>query len=168
MPVRAQPPEPDSKWRLRFWLIFGGQGLSLLGSAVTQFVLLWWITATTGSIVNLSLAGIAALLPHAILGPFGGILADRLNRRWMMIVADALTAATIAVLIALFATGSVQLWHVYVIMAIRSGFQAFQEPAASASTAMLVPTGFLLRAAGFSQTVLGLITIIAAPSGRSP
>jgi MFS transporter, DHA3 family, macrolide efflux protein len=157
--------DPSSRWQPRFWSIWFGQALSLVGSALTQFVLLWWITSTTGSATALATAGIAALLPQAILGPIGGVIADRLPRRLIMIVADSITAACMLVLVVLFATGSIQLWHVYTLMFIRSSMQAFQGPAASSSTANLVPTDWLPRVAGLNQSLSGIMTIAAAPLG---
>lgn len=154
-----------SHWRLRYWSIFTGQALSLIGSALTQFVLLWWITDTTGNVADLGMAGLMALLPQAILGPLGGAFADRHNRRLIMLVSDLISAACMLVLIALFLSDSVALWHVYTMMAIRSAMQAFQQPAAAASTAMLVPESFLTRAAGLNQTLFGIMTVGAAPLG---
>lgn len=152
-------------WRLRFWTIFSGQALSLLGSSLTQFVLLWWITDTTGSAAALSTAGMAALLPQALLAPLGGTLADRYSRRLLMIVADVASALCMLVLIALFLTERIELWHAYVMMAVRSAMQAFQAPAASASIAMLVPGSFIVRAAGLNQSLQSLTLIAAAPLG---
>jgi len=157
--------DPGPGWKVRFWFIFVGQALSLIGSALTQFVLLWWITDTTGSVSALATAGMAALLPQAVLGPFGGVLAGRYHRRILVIAADSISALCMLVLIALFLTGSIELWHAYVMMAVRSSMQAFQAPAAAASTAMLVPRQFLPRAAGLNQTLLGLMTVAAAPLG---
>jgi MFS transporter, DHA3 family, macrolide efflux protein len=157
--------ETEAPWRLRYWTIFGGQALSLIGSALTQFVLLWWITDTTGSVSALGMAGLFALLPHALLGPLGGTFADRYSRRLIMIVADLVSAACMAVLIALFLTDNVALWHLYTMMAIRSAMQAFQQPAAMASIARLVPGHFLTRAAGLNQALYGIMTIGAAPLG---
>ncbi|MCE1230114.1 MAG: MFS transporter [Firmicutes bacterium] len=152
-------------WRGRFWTIFGGQALSLVGSALTQFVLLWWITDTTGSVAALATAGMAALLPQALLSPLGGTFADRHSRRMLMIVADAMSALCMAALIALFLTGRIHLWHAYAMMAIRSAMQAFQAPAAAASLPMLVPNSFLVRAAGLNQTLQSLTVVAAAPLG---
>ncbi|MNR87446.1 enterobactin exporter EntS [compost metagenome] len=157
--------DPGPRWQPRFWAIFGGQGLSLIGSALTQFVLLWWIADTTGSVSALATAGMAALLPQAIFSPFGGTLADRYSRRALMIGADTISAVCMMVLIALFLTGQVALWHVYTMMFIRSAMQAFQAPAAAASTTMLVPQSFLPRAAGLNQTLQGLMVVAAAPLG---
>lgn len=77
----------------------------MIGSALTQFVLVWWITQTTGSPSALAVAGIVALLPTAIFGPLGGALADRWSRRMVMIVADAITALSMVILVLLFAAG---------------------------------------------------------------
>jgi DHA3 family macrolide efflux protein-like MFS transporter len=69
------------------------------------------------------------------------------------------------VLVWLFHLGQVQLWHLYTLMAIRSSMQAFQSPAAAASTAMLVPEAWLGRVAGLNQMLQGVMTIAAAPLG---
>lgn len=162
-------PGPDigtcRGWQLRFWSVFGGQALSLVGSALTQFVLLWWITDSTGSVSALAVAGLAAFLPQALLSPLGGILADRHSRRLLMIVADAVSAVCMLVLIGLFLTDSIALWHAYAMMAVRSAMQAFQSPAASASVAMLVPGSFLVRASGLNQSLQSLTVVAAAPLG---
>ena len=65
--VAPAAPDPGPHWKLRYWSIFIGQAVSLIGSAMTQFVLLWWITDTTGSVAMLATAGILALLPFALL-----------------------------------------------------------------------------------------------------
>ncbi len=128
-------------------------------------MLIWWITDTTGSVSALALAGLVALLPKALLGPLGGTLADRYSRRLIMIAADLVSALCMLVLIALFLADRIELWHIYTMMFVRSAMQAFQQPAAAASTAMLVPASFLPRAAGLNQTLMGIITVAAAPLG---
>ncbi len=157
--------DPNSNWKPRFFAIWTGQAFSLIGSSLTQFVLIWWITQTTGSASALATAGIMALLPQALLGPLGGTFADRWPRRHIMLVADGITALCMLVLIVLFASNRVQLWHVYLLMFIRSAMQAFQHPAAVASTAMLVPQEWLSRVAGMNQTLQGIIAIAGAPLG---
>ena len=152
-------------WKLRFWSIYFGQTLSLVGSSLTQFILMWWITDKTGSISALSIAGIAGLLPQAVLGPLGGVISDRYSRRCIMIVSDVFSAACMAVLICLFHTDSIELWHVYWMMALRSAATAFQQPAAMASVPMLVPKSFLVQANGLEQAMGGLLVVCGAPLG---
>ena len=163
--LNTTAPLEGSRWQPRFWSIWTGQALSLIGSSLTQFVLLWWITSTTGSASALAIAGIAGLLPQALLGPLGGVVADRWPRRTIMIVADSITAACMVVLILLFSSGNIQLWHVYTLMFVRSSMQAFQSPAAASSTANLVPPSWLPRVAGLNQSLQGIMTIAAAPLG---
>lgn len=161
--LQAQP-DPTA-WKPRFFLVWLGQAGSLLGSSVTQFVLLWWITTTTRSAFSLSLAAFAGLAPLALFGPLGGIAADRWNRKHIMILTDAFSAVCLAVLMFLFATGTVRTWHVLALMAVRSALQAFQDPAAGATTPQLVPERWLVRASGMDEAVGGLSTIAAAPLG---
>lgn len=157
--------ELNKNWKIRFGAIFTGQAISLVGSSLTQFVLMWWITDITGSIAALATAGMVALLPQAILSPLGGILADRYSRRAIMIISDTVSALCMVVLIVLFLTDSIEMWHAYVMMAIRGAMQAFQSPASAASVAMLVPKSFLTRAAGFNQTLQGFTMVASAPLG---
>ena len=163
--TNSSNPEVGGNWRARFWTIWLGQAFSLIGSALTQFVLVWWITQTTNSATALATAGIAGLLPQALLSPLGGTLADRYSRRIIMIVTDTITALCMVVLVILFSSKSIQLWHIYTLMFVRSSMQAFQSPAASASTAMLVPKDWLPRVAGMNQSLQGIMTIAAAPLG---
>lgn len=166
IPIPDEEFDPGPHWELRFWAVFLGQACSLLGSALTQFVLMWWITDSTGSLSALAMAGVAALLPQALLSPLGGIFADRYSRRALMIGGDAISALCMIVLITLFLSDNIELWHVYTMMFVRSSMQAFQAPAAAAaSVAMLVPRSFLPRAAGFNQTLQGVTFVAAAPLG---
>jgi Arabinose efflux permease len=154
-----------SNWQTRFFSIWLGQAISLIGSSLTQFVLVWWITQTTSSASALATASIMAMLPQALFGPLGGIVADRYSRRLIMIVSDLITALCMVVIIVLFSLEIVQLWHIFALMFIRSTMQAFQSPAASASTPMLVPSSWLTRVAGMNQTIQGLMFVAAAPLG---
>lgn len=152
-------------WATRFFTIWTGQAFSLFGSALVQFALIWWLTQKTGSGTMLAFATLAGMLPQVVLGPFAGALVDRWDRRLIMIVADASIALATFGLIVLFATGLVQIWHVYVLMAIRSLGGAFHFPAMSASTRMMVPEQHLTRISGLNQTLQGVMNMIAPPIG---
>jgi len=155
---------PDN-WAPRFFTVWGGQAFSLFGSQLVQFALVWWLTKETGSATVLATATLVALLPQVLLGPFVGTLVDRWNRRNIMIVADTAIALFTLLLFYLFATGQVQIWHIYAIMAIRSLGGAFHVPAMTASTSLMVPNKHLARIAGANQTLQGLLNIFAPPLG---
>jgi DHA3 family macrolide efflux protein-like MFS transporter len=158
-------PTVPANWAPRFFTIWTGQAFSLVGSALVQFALVWWLTSQTGSATILATASLVALLPQIVLGPFVGALVDRWNRRAIMIAADAAIAAATGILLLLFAAGLVQVWHVYVIMLLRSLGGAFHGPAMSASTTLMVPDRHLARVAGANQLLQGLIGIFAPPMG---
>ncbi len=154
-----------AKWKGKFFTIFAGQALSLFGSALVQFALVWYLTRQTGSATILATATLVAMLPQIILGPFVGALVDRWNRRLVMMVADGAIALVTLVLAALFFFGVVQIWHIYVILLLRSVGGAFHWPAMQASTSLMVPKEQLSRIAGMQQTLNGLVSIVAPPTG---
>jgi DHA3 family macrolide efflux protein-like MFS transporter len=153
------------KWAARFFTIWAGQALSLVGSALVQFALVWWMTRTTGSATVLATATLIALLPNIILAPFAGALIDRWNRKAVMIVADGFIALATLVLSYLFATGRESILAVYIILLIRSAGGSFHYPAMAASTSLMVPKEQLARIAGLNQTLNGILNIIAPPLG---
>jgi len=162
----ASPVTPlPERWAPRFFIIWAGQAFSLVGSALVQFALVWWMTSKTGSATVLATATLFALLPQIILGPFVGALVDRWNRRLIMILADTGIALATGVLILLFALDKVQVWHIYAILLARSLGGAFHGPAMSASTSLMVPKQHLARLAGLNQTLQGLISVFAPPLG---
>lgn len=160
------PEQPvPQHWAVRFFTIWSGQAFSLLGSALVQFALVWWLTQETGSAVVLTMATLVAMLPQVVLGPFAGAIVDRGSRRLIMMLADGAIAAFTLLLAWLFATGQAQVWHVYVILAIRSLGGAFHFPAMAASTPLMVPEKHLTRISGLNQTLQGAIGMIAPPAG---
>lgn len=154
-----------AQWAPPFFTIWGGQAISLLGSALVQFALVWWITRTTGSATALATATLAAMVPMVVIGPFAGALVDRWDRRRTMMAADGAIALATLGLAYLFAVGAVRVWHIYAIMFIRSTAGGFHWPAMQASTSLMVPEKHLSRVAGMNQTLNGLLNIVAPPLG---
>jgi DHA3 family macrolide efflux protein-like MFS transporter len=157
--------ERTSGWTAPFFTIWSAQALSLLGSMLVQFGLVWWLTETTDSVQVLATATMMALLPGVFVGPFAGALVDRWNRRLVMIVADGVIALATVGLAILFATGIARPWHIYVIMLIRAAAGAFHWPAMRASTSLMVPEEQLGRVSGLNQTLMGLMNILSPPLG---
>ena len=149
----------------RFFVIWGAQACSLIGSALVQFALVWWLTIETGSATVLAFAMMMAMIPQILLGPFAGALVDRWNRRHVMIWADASIALVTVVLIVLFATDLVQVWQIYLVLLVRSAGGAFHWPAMSASTTLMVPKKHLARVGGLNQAISGAVSIAAPALG---
>lgn len=142
---------------LFFW---SGQLVSLLGSSVAQFVIIWWITLETGSALYLSIASFLGLVPMIILTPFAGVLVDRWNRKALIGIADFLQALVTVVLIFLFWLSSVSIWQVLVLLTVRGVFQAFHSPAVSAIVPLMVPKAKLSRINGLNYLFTGAVTLI--------
>jgi MFS transporter, DHA3 family, macrolide efflux protein len=157
--------DPGQNWQIRFWSVFIGQGFSLIGGTLTQFILLWWVTNATSNAAALALVNMFGFAPYALLGPFSGALADRYSRRGIMIITGLGRTACTAAMMALFLTSHAELQYLYIVVFIRSSLQVFQLPAITASLPMLVPASFLSRSAGFSQALLGVSMVAAAPLG---
>jgi DHA3 family macrolide efflux protein-like MFS transporter len=155
----------DGRWKRRFFTIWTGQQLSLIGSMLGGFALVWYLTRTTGSAVVLATATLMEMLPRIVVGPFVGALVDRWDRRAVMIVADSIVALFSAWLAYLFWANALQIWHVYLIMGVRSIGSAFHWPAMSASTSLMVPEKHLARVAGLNQAIRGAMGIAAPPLG---
>jgi len=142
---------------LFFW---SGQLVSLLGSSIAQFVIIWWITLETGSALYLSIAAFLGLVPMIILTPFAGVLVDRWSRKALIGIADFLQALVTVVLIFLFWLGSVSIWQVLVLLTVRGIFQAFHSPAVSAIVPLMVPKAKLSRINGLNYLFTGAVTLI--------
>ena len=164
--MATQFSEKDGKlWKPRFFTIWGGQALSLLGSQLVQFALIWHLTVKTGSATVLATASLVGMLPGVILGPFVGTLVDRWNCRIIMLLADSLIALATIALALLFALDAVQIWHIYAVMFIRSLAGSFHGNAMSASTSLMVPVEKLTRIQGINQMLTGGLNVVAAPLG---
>lgn len=148
-------------WKAPFFTIWTGQAFSLLGSALVGFALIWWMTDTTGRATVLATAGIIEFLPKVLIGPFAGVLVDRWNRRYVILAADSITALATAGLIYLFYLDNLQIWHIYILMAVRSTAGAFHMPAMFSSTSLMVPEDQLTRVQGLNQLLQGLMNIAA-------
>ena len=159
------PAESTPKSMRPFFTIWIGQMFSLLGSQLVQFALIWWLTQHTGSATGLAGAAIVGLVPQVILGPFGGPLIDRWNRKWTMILADGVVALSTGVLVYLFWTGAVEVWHIYAILFIRALGGSFHWPAMTASISLMVPQEHLTRVQGLNQILNGGLSIASAPLG---
>jgi DHA3 family macrolide efflux protein-like MFS transporter len=153
------------KWMAPFFTIWSGQAVSLLGSQLVQFTLIWWLTKSTGSATVLATATLVGMLPQVLLGPVAGALVDRWNRRLVMIVADSLVALATLGLAGLFWSGSIQIWHVYLLMFWRSLGEGFHWTAMQASTSLMVPKEHLSRIQGLNQMLNGAMNIGSAPLG---
>ncbi|RMH16880.1 MAG: MFS transporter, partial [Acidobacteria bacterium] len=144
-----------------FTLIWTGQVISLLGSGVVAFTLGVVIFRASGSVTRFAMLQLASALPFLLLSPLAGRLADRFDRRLILILAQLGGGAVNLVLYRLVADGDLTWWHAYPVVATSSAFAAFTVPTLGAATTMLVAKEHLARASGMLQMGASLARIVA-------
>jgi DHA3 family macrolide efflux protein-like MFS transporter len=145
-----------------FYILIVTQTLSLIGSRMTGLAIGIKVFQDTEQATPLALAAFFGTLPRIVSASIAGVLADRWDRRYVMMISDAGQAVGTLVLLVTFATGTFELWHLYVVSLIQSVFGVFQEPAFQASVTMLVPDEHRDRA-NVVQQLTGPASSIVAP-----
>lgn len=144
-----------------FFIIWFGQLVSIIGSGLTGFALGVWVLQETGSVTQFSLISLFGMLPFILISPFAGVMVDRWDRRKTMIVSDTVAALTTLAIVLLYRADSLTIWMIYLMTAISSATRAFQMPAYTAATTLLVPREQLGRANGLVQLAAGLGQLIS-------
>lgn len=157
----AGPSEDMPGWKKRVAIFLTGQTISLFGSFLVQYAIFWHLTLTTKSGLILALAAIFGFLPQAIVSIFAGVWADRVNRKLMVIAADAAIAFSTLVLALLMLTGIEDLWIIFLVMSIRSIGAGIQMPAVSALLPQIVPTSQLMRINGINSSIQSALSLLA-------
>lgn len=152
-----------NNWKKTFAIIWSGQFVSILTSTIVGYAVILWLSLKTGSAEVLAFASIAAFLPQALIGPFAGVYIDRWNRKKTMIMADSFIALCTLILALVFFGGKADVWHIYLLLALRSVGSAFHSPAMQASVPLLAPESQLGRIAGINQMIQS-VGVIAGPA----
>ena len=140
-------------WRKNIAYFLVGQGLSLFGSMVVYYAILWHITLSTGSGVMMMWFIIAGTLPLLFTSPFGGVLADRFNKKHLINIADG-TIAIVTLFLAIgFFLGEPTMYLLFLCIAVRSLGQGIQSPAINALIPEIVPKEKLTRINGINGSL---------------
>ncbi|MEN6387800.1 MAG: MFS transporter [Candidatus Cryosericum sp.] len=148
-----------------FTLVWLGQVISLTGTAMTAFAVSVWAWKATGSATALSIVAFFNFTPTIIMSPLAGALVDRWNRKVAMGVSDVMSGLGTAFMLALYATGHLQIWHLCAIGLFSGTFQAFQWPAYQAAISTMMPKEHYGRASGMislAQNGSGIIAPLIA------
>ncbi|NUU77804.1 MFS transporter [Paenibacillus xylanilyticus] len=135
----------------KFLIVWFGQLISLIGIGLTAFSLGVYAFEKTNTATSAALITLFTFLPSILLRPIGGILADRFDRRTMMIIGDLGSAAGLIFILGIMLTDDIQLWHIYVGVAFSSVFSALQSPAYKASATDLLDKDQFSKGSGLVQ-----------------
>ncbi len=148
-----------------FTLVWLGQLVSLLGTGMTQFAIALWAWELTGQATALALVGFFTFGPQMLLSPLAGALVDRWNRKLVMMLSDLAAGLATVVLLVLYTSNQLQIWHLYVAGAFVGAFQTFQFPAYSAAISTMLPKEQYARAdamLGLAESASGIFAPVAA------
>lgn len=151
-------------WLRKVVLFLSGQTVSLLGSMLVQYAVFWYLTITYQSGVIMALAAVFGFLPQAIVSIFGGVWADRHNRKLLIMAADASIALATLALAVILLSGYDAVWIIFAALAVRSAGTGIQMPAVSALIPQITPTRHLLRVNGINGTIQSAMALLA-PAG---
>jgi MFS transporter, DHA3 family, macrolide efflux protein len=152
----------DESWKKKAVLFLSSQSVSLFGSMLVQYAIIWHVTLTTGSGAILTGLTMASFIPQILISLFAGVWADRYNRKMLIIAADALTATSTLVLAIFFMTGYQEMWLIFLVSGIRSIGAGIQTPAVGAILPQIVPTEKLIKVNSINGTIQPII-MIASP-----
>jgi len=170
MTAAAPGPSPDAlddpaasrpHWKRDVITFLSGQTISLFGSMLVQYAVMWHLTLETKSGTVMAFAALFGFLPQAIISIFGGVWADRLNRKMLIIVADATIAVSTLGLALFMLAGADSLWLIYATLAIRSLGAGIQTPAVSALVPQITPRKHLIRVNGLLGTIQAIMALLA-------
>ncbi len=151
----------NENWKKKIIIFLVSQTISLFGSSLVQYAISWYITLKTQSGVMMTIAIICGFLPTFFLSPFGGVWADRYNRKMLIILSDSVIAVSTLCIAILFFMGYDALWLLFLVSAIRALGTAVQTPAVGAFIPQLVPENELTRVNAINSSIQSMIMLIS-------
>jgi MFS family permease len=148
-----------------FRVLWTGMAISLLGDGIYLVAIAWQVYALSNTPTALGLVGVATMLPTVVLVLLGGVITDRFERRRVLIAADLIRGAAVAVIGALAISGHLQLWHIFVLVACFGVGDALFGPAFRALLPELVPADQLVQANALEQMARPAVRLVGPAIG---
>ena len=150
----------DIKEMKNFLLLWLTQTVSGLGSAMTAYGLVIWSYTQEGSALRTALLMVCSYAPYVIFSIFAGALSDRWNKKKTMLVCDALAALSTLGVLLLLNTGSLRIWHLYIVNCLSGLMNTVQQPASEVATTLLLPKRFYQKVGGLRYLSNALNSIL--------
>jgi len=158
-------PNEIKNWKLNIALFLSGQCVSLFGSMVVHYAVLWHITLTARSGVAMMLFTISVTIPMFLVSPIAGVWADRYSKKMLICIADAAIAAVTLFMAVLFSLGFEYMALLLVCIAARGLGQGIQTPAVGSFLPEIVPEESLIRVNGISGSMQSAIMFCSPVAG---
>lgn len=148
-------------WKWQIGRFLTAQTISLFGSSLVQYAIVWYITLTTSSGVMLTISTLCGFLPQLLIAPLAGVWIDRYDRKKIIMLADGLIAMATLILAVTFLTGHKNIWLLFLVLMVRSAGTGVQTPAVSAIIPQVVPKEHLMKIQGINSTISSLIMFLS-------
>lgn len=148
-------------WKNTIARFLAAQTISLFGSSIVQYAIIWYITLTTSSGKMLTISTLCGFLPQIIISLFAGVWIDRYHRKRMVMLSDTVIAISTLLLAISFISGYKNIWLLFAVLIIRSAGTGIQTPAVNAIIPQIVPTGRLMKVNGINSTLSSIIMFIS-------
>ncbi|WP_124065324.1 MFS transporter [Clostridium sp. E02] len=148
-----------------FLILWITQSFSELGSSMTSFALVIWSYEQKGSALTTAFLSICSYAPYVVLSLFAGALCDRWNKKYTMLVCDSLAAGSTVIIFFLLKTGSLEIWHLYLLNALNGLMNTIQQPASDVAISLIAPKNQYQRVDGlrcFSNALNTILTPVLA------
>ncbi|MDF2520398.1 MAG: bacE [Clostridia bacterium] len=155
----------EKLWNLNFLLLWQGQLVSALGDVVYEIALGFWVLQKTGSTALMGALMASAAIPRLIISPFAGVWVDRLNRRNILVVTDAIRGLLVVLIGIAAITGHAEVWMVFAVAVISGACAAFFNPAVESALPDLVDNSKLMKANSVFSMLYSGSSIVGNPIG---
>jgi DHA3 family macrolide efflux protein-like MFS transporter len=154
---------PGGRWKKNVALFLAGQAVTLVGSSLVGYAVMWYVTLETQSGVMMTIFTVATMLPMFFISPFGGVWADRFNRKYLINIADASIAAVTLVIALCFTLGVENIYLLLICSVMRSLGQGVQMPAVTSLIPQIAPADQLVRINGINSSIQSL-SMLGSPA----
>lgn len=148
-------------WKMTIAKFLTAQMISLLGSSLVQYAIIWHITLSTSSGRMLTISTLCGFLPQILISLIAGAWIDRYDRKKLIMAADAAIAVSTLFLAVAFLAGYRFNWALFTVLAIRSAGTGIQSPAVNAIIPQIVPQEKLLKINGINSTLSSLMMFLS-------
>src|SRR5690606_29224403 len=153
--------EQVANWKRNIFLFLTSQTISLFGSSLVQYAIMWYITLTTQSGMMMTIAILCGFVPTFLLSPFAGVWADRYNRKMLIMLSDSMIAVATLILAILFLSGFESIWMLFAMYFIRAIGTGIQTPAVGAILPQIVPENQLTKVNGLNGSIQALVMLLS-------
>lgn len=148
-------------WKNNILRFLTAQTISLFGSSLVQYAIIWHITLSTSSGKMLTISTLCGFLPQIFISLFAGVWIDRYDRKKMIMISDSLIAVSTLILALSFLSGENNTWLLFAVLIVRSAGTGIQTPVVNALIPQIVPKEQLMRIGGINSTLSSMMMFLS-------